>query len=90
ADVFTTDARLRSGSYTVLDDPKHVFGFQHVVPIFNRKVIAAEGPGFAQTINALSARLTTRAMQKLNAAVDIDKDSPEKAARAFLRANGLR
>lgn len=90
ADVFTTDPALRSGNYTVLEDPRHVFGFGHVVPIVNRKVISAEGPGFAQTIDAVSAKLTTRAMQKLNAAVDVDKETPADAARAFLEANGLR
>ncbi|MCA1683458.1 MAG: hypothetical protein LC685_05695 [Actinobacteria bacterium] len=89
ADVFTTDPALRFGGYTVLADPKHVLGVGHVVPIFNQKVIAAEGPAFARTINAVSARLTTRAMQKLNAAVDVDKESPADAARSFLRANGL-
>jgi len=90
ADVLTTDPALRSGNYTVLEDPRHVFGFGHVVPIVNRKVISAEGPGFARTINAVSAKLTTRSMRKLNAAVDIDKESPADAANAFLKANGLR
>jgi osmoprotectant transport system substrate-binding protein len=90
ADVFATDARLRGSRYTVLADPRHVFGFQHVVPVFNRRVIAAQGPAFARTINAVSAKLTTRAMRRLNAAVEIDKDSPAGAAGKFLRANGLR
>lgn len=90
ANVFTTDARLGPGTYTVLADPKHVFGFGQVVPVVSQKVIAAEGPEFAQTINAVSAKLTTRAMQRLNAAVDIDKDLPAEAARAFLEDNGLR
>jgi osmoprotectant transport system substrate-binding protein len=90
ADVFSTDARLRGGRYTVLADPRHAFGFGHVIPIVNRKVISAEGPAFAQTINAVSAKLTTGAMRELNAAVDVDKETPEAAARRFLVARGLR
>ena len=31
ANVFSTDAQLASGKYTVLEDPKGVFGFQNVV-----------------------------------------------------------
>lgn len=90
ADVFTTDARLRGGRYTVLADPKHAFGFGNVVPIVNRKVLAAEGPAFARTVNALSAKLTTGVMRELNAAVDVHKETPEAAARRFLEARGLR
>ncbi len=90
ADVFTTDPALRSGRYVVLEDPRHVFGFGHIVPIFNRQVIAAEGASFARIINAVSSKLTTRAVQRLNAAVDVDKHSPADAARTFLRSNPVR
>ncbi len=90
ADVFSTDARLRSGRYKVLADPRHAFGFGYVIPIVNRKVVTAEGPAFAQTVNAVSAKLTTGVMRELNAAVDIDKQTPEAAARKFLDAHGLR
>ena len=33
ADVFTTDGQLQNGKYTVLKDPKFIFGFQNVAPI---------------------------------------------------------
>ena len=89
ADVFTTDGQLQRGSYTVLKDPKNIFGFQNVAPIFSRKVLAAEGPEFTQILNAVSAKLTTQAMQQMNAAVDLDKNSPAAVAKKFLQANGL-
>lgn len=89
AGVFTTDGRLESSRYAVLEDPKHVFGFQNVVPVFGKQVLAAEGPAFARTIDAVSARLTTRAMRQLNAAVELDRNAPADVARRFLRASGL-
>jgi osmoprotectant transport system substrate-binding protein len=89
ADVFTTDGQLQSGRYVVLEDPKNVFGFQNVTPIVSSKVLSAEGPGFAQTLNAVSQQLTTKAMQQMNAAVAIDKQSPADVAQQFLQANGL-
>jgi len=89
ADVFTTDGQLQSGRYVVLDDPKNVFGFQNVTPIVSSRVLAAEGPAFEDTLNAVSRTLTTRAMQQMNAAVAIDKKSPADVARQFLQANGL-
>jgi osmoprotectant transport system substrate-binding protein len=89
ADVFTTDGQLQGGRYVVLTDPKNVFGFQNVSPIVSSKVLRAEGPAFAETLNAVSRVLTTRAMQQMNAAVAIDKQSPADVAKQFLQANGL-
>ena len=36
ANVFSTDAQLASGKYTVLEDPKGVFGFQNVYFVINK------------------------------------------------------
>jgi glycine betaine/choline ABC-type transport system substrate-binding protein len=53
-------------------------------------VLSAEGPAFAETINAVSAKLTTKAAQTMNAAVDLDKQNPADVAGKFLQANGLK
>jgi osmoprotectant transport system substrate-binding protein len=90
AAVFTTDGQLQGGKYTVLTDPKAIFGYQNVAPVVSKKVLAAEGPAFAQTLNAVSAKLTVEAMRKMNAAVDLDKQDPAKVADQFLKANGLK
>ncbi len=89
AAVVTTDPALRSGRYAVLADPRRVFGVQNVVPVFSRAVIAAEGPAFTRTLDAVSAKLTTAAMRRMNAAVEVDKRSPADVARDFLRAARL-
>jgi osmoprotectant transport system substrate-binding protein len=89
ADVFTTDGQLQGGRYVVLEDPKNVFGFQNVTPIVSTRVLRAEGPAFEETLNAVSEKLTTEAMQQMNAAVAIDKQSPADVARRFLEANEL-
>ena len=49
-----------------------------------------EGPAFAQTLNAVSALLSTEAMRRMNAAVVLDKQSPSAVASAFLKANNLK
>jgi osmoprotectant transport system substrate-binding protein len=89
SDVFSTDAQLTTGKYTLLTDPQHVFGFQNVAPVVKKSVVAAEGPAFAQTINKVSSLLTVAAIQKMNAAVSLDQQSPTAVAHAFLAANGL-
>jgi osmoprotectant transport system substrate-binding protein len=88
-DVFTTDGQLLGGKFKVLADPKHVFGFQNVAPVVKQSVIAAEGPAFSQTLNKVSALLSIPAIQQMNKAVSIDKQSAASVAKQFLRANGL-
>ncbi len=90
ANVFTTDGQLQSGKYVILTDTKHIYGFQNVAPVVSQKLVAKEGPAFAQTLNAVSAKLTTHVMQQLNAAVDIQKVDPATVASKFLAANGLK
>jgi osmoprotectant transport system substrate-binding protein len=89
SDVFTTDPQLLTRRYTVLSDPKFVFGFQNAAPLVSNKVVAAEGPEFTATLNRVSALLTLPAMQKMNGEVAVDKEDPATVARAFLAANGL-
>lgn len=89
ADVLSTDGNLVGHRYVTLTDTKNLFGFQNAAPIVDAKVLAREGPTFASTLNAVSAKLTTTVMQRLNAAVDIDKLDPQTVATKFLKANGL-
>jgi osmoprotectant transport system substrate-binding protein len=90
ATVFTTDGQLlQKGKYVLLSDPQNIFGFQNVAPVVSKKVLAAEGPAFSATLNAVSAKLTTQAIQQMNAAAVNDKQDPSSIAKAFLKANGL-
>ena len=90
ADVFSTDPPLSAPSkYTVLTDPKHITGFQNVAPIVATSVAKADGPTFASTVNAVSAKLTLPAIIAMNKAVEVDKQSAASVAQAFLKANGL-
>jgi osmoprotectant transport system substrate-binding protein len=90
ANVFSTDAQLASGKYTVLDDPEGVFGFQNVVFVIDQeKLDALGGDDFMGIINEVNALLTNDAMTAMNAAVDIDKKEPTDVAQEFLAANGM-
>jgi osmoprotectant transport system substrate-binding protein len=90
ANVFSTDAQLASGKYTVLKDPQGVFGFQNVYFVINKdKYHALGGQQFMDVINAVNKLLTEEAMTAMNAAVDLDKKKPADVAKAFLEANGL-
>src|SRR4051812_35918245 len=90
ANIFSTDAQLASGKYTVLKDPKGVFGFQNVLFVINKpKYDALGGTAFMDVINKVNTLLTAEAMRSMNSAVDIDKKDPAEVAKSFLSANKL-
>ena len=89
AAVFTTDGQLAGGRYTILDDPRGVFGTQHVAPIISQSALRTRGPRLRAVIDAVSRRLTAAAMQRMNAAVQLQGRSSADVAAQFLRGAGL-
>jgi osmoprotectant transport system substrate-binding protein len=89
AEVQTTDGQLADGDYRVLSDPQKVFGWGNVVPVVSARALSAEGPAFAETIDKISATLTTRVIRELNQAVDISGQSPATVAHQYLVTHGL-
>jgi osmoprotectant transport system substrate-binding protein len=89
-DVFSTDPQLAGTKYTVLTDTKHVFGFQNVAPVLSKSLATSGGATLTSTVNAVSAKLSLKAMIAMNKAVAIDKKSPADVASAFLTANKLK
>jgi len=87
-DVFTTDPQLASGKYTVLKDPKNIFGFQNIALVVNKNKVNA-CPSLMSTVNSINALLTTPAIIAMNKAVAIDHQQPATVAAAFLKANHL-
>ena len=87
--AFTTDGQLQRGGYVLLSDPQGVYGFQNSAMVVRKPVLARSGPAFAQTIDAVNRQLTNLTMQRLNAAVDLDRQLPADVARQFLKASGL-
>ncbi len=87
--MFTSEGQLAGTDYVVLEDPRGLFASGHVAPILSDQILEAHGPGLQAAIDAVSKRLTTPAMRRMNAAVDLDDRLPGEVARAFLRANTL-
>ena len=89
-DGFSTDPQQLQKKYTALTDDKHIFGFQNVAPVVKQSLLSgANGMLLESTANAVSSKLTLNAMQQMNKAVGIDKQSASLVAKKFLQANGL-
>jgi osmoprotectant transport system substrate-binding protein len=87
-DVFTTDPQLASGKYTVLKDPKNIFGFQNIALVINKSKLST-CPNVLSVVNSVNKLLTTPAIISMNKAVAIDKQPAATVATAFLKANHL-
>src|SRR5919198_6258366 len=80
--VFSTDAQLASGKYTVLKDPKLIFGVQNVAVIVKKSLATPQVMGI---LDAVSAKLTLPAILAMNKATQLNKQSPKDVAARFLK-----
>jgi osmoprotectant transport system substrate-binding protein len=88
AAVFMTDGMLEDEEYVILQDPRNLFSFQNVAPVVRTSVLNRT-PGLARALDPVSAKLTTQAMRRMNAEVDLKHRDPADVAAQFLREHDL-
>jgi hypothetical protein len=86
ADVFTTTPQILTDHLVSLADPKSDFAAQNVVPLVYRKGANAT---IVNTLNAISARLTTAGLLEMDKAIVVDHANYSTVATAWLKAEGL-
>jgi osmoprotectant transport system substrate-binding protein len=84
--VFTTQGVIAAEGWVVLEETKPLQPAQNIVPIGRKDAMTDQ---VKNALNALSARITTEELTKLNAQVDVDKKDPESVARDWLTQQGL-
>ncbi len=86
ADVFTTTPQIISDKLVSLADPKFNFAAQNVTPLVYKPAMTST---IVDTLNAISAKLTTTALLQIDTAVIVNHDSYQAVATSWLKANGL-
>jgi len=86
ANLFTTDPSIPANGFVVLDDPKHLFAAQNVVPLITKAKVTDT---VSSALNAVSAKLDTASLGELVKEVVIDKKDPAVVAKEFLSKNSL-
>jgi len=89
AQVCTTQPEIASMNLVLLADDKHLQPAQNLVPIATKELADAAPADFAETLNAITAKLTTEALTELGVAININHEEIADAARQFLEDNGL-
>jgi len=86
ADIFTTTPQIATDHFVTLSDPKFNFAAQNVTPLVYKKAMT---PTIIDTLNAISAKLTTAGLLQIDTAVIVNHDSYQAAAQGWLKAEGL-
>jgi osmoprotectant transport system substrate-binding protein len=87
-EVFATDGRIPANDMLVLDDDKSFFVIYNLALTANSDVYD-KNPELQQLFTPIAKKLTTEALQKLNAQVDVDGLPVEQVAQKWLEDNGF-
>ena len=85
-DIFTTDPLIAKNGWVVLEDPKSLYTAQNVLPLINS---SKASDTVKNALNAVSAKLTTDDLVKLNEQVSLEKQNAETVAQKWLSDAGL-
>jgi osmoprotectant transport system substrate-binding protein len=83
-DIFSTDPSFAADGFVALADPKNMFAAQNVTPIV---ATAKVTPTIKDTVNAVSAKLTTPILAQLVA--QVGSGDPDPVAKQWLASVGL-
>lgn len=87
--LFTTDPIIAARSFVLLADDRQLQLADNVVPVVRTDLLRKAPSDFRSTLDAVSAKLTTDELTRLNAQVSLEREPPRDVARAWLQANGL-
>lgn len=89
AELCTTQADIEQFNFVLLTDDKKLIPAQNIAPVVRNDLLEAAPDDFETTLNAVSAKLTTEELTKLNVRVGVDQESIEDVARQWLADQGL-
>jgi len=82
----STDGSIPANGFVVLEDDKHLQNADNVIPVIRT---AAADDKARQTLNKVSAALTTADLTELNKRADVDKEDPQVLAQDWLKKHGF-
>jgi osmoprotectant transport system permease protein len=82
-----TSGLIRALDLVVLADDRQYFPVYDAVPVAHAPMLLRH-PQVAAVVRGLAGRITLAEMQRMNAAVDVDKRAPAEVAREFLDTIG--
>jgi osmoprotectant transport system substrate-binding protein len=85
--LFTSAGAIETNGFVLLEDDGQLQPAENVTPVIRSEVLERFGVEVADVLNAMSARLTTSDLRRMNAAVTAGA-SPRSVATTWLREHG--
>jgi len=89
AELCTTQPDIAQFNFVLLTDDKQSQVAGNLIPVLTKSLATAGGSTLADTLNAVSAKLTTDSLTQMGVKVSVDKQNAADVARQFLTDNGL-
>ncbi|MFM9413907.1 ABC transporter permease/substrate-binding protein [Peptococcus simiae] len=86
--VFTTDGQASDDRIKTLKDDKQFYP-SYQAGLVVRQDSLEEYPQLGEVLDRLAGKISEKEMAQMNYAVEVDKESPEAVAQAFLKKKGL-
>jgi osmoprotectant transport system substrate-binding protein len=87
--LFTTSPAVAASRLVLLADDRGLQPAENVVPVVRSAVLERHGAALSDAVNAVSGLLSTEELVNLNRRVELDGQTPQEAARAWLSRRGL-
>ena len=87
--MFTSDAAMLSADFVELRDDRGLQPAENITPLVRVETLDRWGDELADAVDAVSTRLTTEGLRRLNAEVAGDTDRVPAIATAWLEAQGV-
>ena len=85
----TTQPDIARFNFVLLQDDKQSQSADNMAPVLRKDLLAAGGSTLSDTLNAVSAKLTTDQLTQMGVKVDVNKENPATVAKQFLQDNSL-
>jgi osmoprotectant transport system substrate-binding protein len=89
AELCTTQPDIARFNFVLLTDDKQSQGADNMAPVLTKDLLTAGGADLSDTLNAVSAKLTTDALTQMGVKINVEKAKIEDVAKQFLSDNGL-
>lgn len=89
AELCTTQADIVRFNFVLLEDDKKSQSADNMAPVLRKDLLDAGGSALSDTLDAVSAKLTTDALTQMGAKLSIDQQKVEDVAKQFLSDSGL-
>ncbi|MEU3788307.1 ABC transporter substrate-binding protein [Streptomyces fructofermentans] len=86
ANLYTTDPAIVEDKLVVLEDPKNLFSSQNITPLVHKSAVDGKA---RETLNAISAKLTTEDLLEMMKKLVNDKADAADVAEEWLTGAGL-